>query len=89
MIILPGRKMPIQPLTIAGTVKRIRKQHGLNQEQLADIAGVSLPTITRLEGGKANIRLDMLVKILESLGCQLEIIAKEEAGGESSERGKE
>lgn len=58
---------------LAKKVRELRKQHGMTQIELADIAGVSLPSITRFEKGKETIRLDVLTKILNSLGYELAI----------------
>lgn len=55
----------------AAKIKTIRKQHGITQGQLADISGVSLPSISRIERGKESIRLDVLSKLLECLGYEL------------------
>ncbi len=68
--------MPLTLESLATQVKYCRKQHGISQEKLAEIAEVSLPSISRLERGKATIRFDLLMKILDSLGLQLEIIPK-------------
>ena len=62
---------------IAEKIRELRKRHGLSQEKLAAIAGVSLPTVSRLERGKETIRLDVLVKMLNALGYDLEIKAQE------------
>ena len=59
---------------LSEAVKRIRKQHGLSQGELADIAGISLPSLSRLERGKETIRLDLLTKVAESLGYRLELV---------------
>jgi transcriptional regulator with XRE-family HTH domain len=42
-----------EPMTIADRIKELRKKHGLNQEDLADKAGLGVATIQRAEGGKA------------------------------------
>jgi len=62
---------------IAEKIRELRKRHRLSQGELAAIAGVSLPTVSRLERGKETIRLDVLVKMLNALGYDLEIKAKE------------
>ena len=62
---------------MAETIRDLRKKHGISQGDLARIAGVSLPSISRLERGKDTIRLDVLVRILDALGYSLEIKAKE------------
>ncbi len=63
--------------SIAETIRDLRKKHGISQGDLARIAGVSLPSVSRLERGKDTIRLDVLMRILDALGYSLEIKAKE------------
>ena len=42
---------------------------GLDQRQLADLSGVSLPTIQRMEASIGNVRgvIDTLTKVVEAL----------------------
>ncbi len=69
--------MPLATQELAATLREIRKKHGISQGELAQISGVSLPSISRFERGKDTIRLDVLMKILAALGYSLEIKAKE------------
>lgn len=63
-------------IPIPERIRALRKSHGISQGELAEISGVSLPSISRLERGKETIRLDVLIKILECLGYELEIKPK-------------
>ena len=60
---------------------------GLDQRRLAQLAGVSLPTIQRMEQSDANVRgtVDTLMKVVEALeAAGVELIgegARSEAGG--------
>lgn len=50
---------------------------GLDQQMLADLAGVSLPTIQRMEASQGNVRgvVDTLTKVVEALNrAGLELI---------------
>lgn len=60
MVILPR---PIDPREI----KRIRKELGITQEELARKAGVTQAYIAKLENGKVDPRLSTFNKILEAL----------------------
>ncbi|MBU0557205.1 MAG: helix-turn-helix transcriptional regulator [Alphaproteobacteria bacterium] len=42
---------------------------GIDQRQLADLSGISLPTIQRMESSDGNVRgnVDSLVKVVEAL----------------------
>lgn len=60
---------------------------GIDQQTLADLAGVSLPTIQRMEASQGNVRgvVDTLTKVVEALNAAgIELIgdnARSEGGG--------
>lgn len=45
-----------------------RKLRGLTQAQLADRAGISRDTLTRLESGTGGVGLETLLRVLRALG---------------------
>jgi len=52
---------------------------GIDQRQLADLAGLSLPTIQRMEASEGQVRgvVDTLVKVISALeGAGIEIIGE-------------
>jgi transcriptional regulator with XRE-family HTH domain len=53
----------------AAQMRAARALLGIDQRQLADIAGISLPTIQRMEASEGQVRgnVDTLVKVVESL----------------------
>lgn len=46
----------------------IRKEEGLSQRQVADLAGVTAPTIVKFEQRKTSIRVESALAILTALG---------------------
>ena len=60
---------------------------GIDQKTLADLAGVSLPTIQRMEASDGNVRgiVDSLMKVVDALNrAGIELIgdyARSEGGG--------
>ncbi|RDY30262.1 helix-turn-helix domain-containing protein [Lachnotalea glycerini] len=44
-------------------LKKIRKQHNITQESLAEMLNVSIDSITKYETGKVNIGHDYIIKI--------------------------
>jgi transcriptional regulator with XRE-family HTH domain len=48
--------------------KQRRKSQRLTQQRLATLAGVSTPTVSRLEGGEKDIQLSSAISILTVLG---------------------
>ena len=53
----------------AAQMRAARALLGLDQRGLADLAGVSLPTIQRMEASEGNVRgvVDTLMKVVEAL----------------------
>src|SRR5947208_16396661 len=52
----------------AGQMRAARALLGIDQRQLAELAGVSLPTIQRMEASDGNVRgvVDTLIKVVEA-----------------------
>ena len=60
-----------------GTIIRERRKHlGVNQQTLADLAGVGLNTLVAIERGEGNPQLNTLLTILDTLGLQMDINLK-------------
>ncbi|MBU0472636.1 MAG: helix-turn-helix domain-containing protein [Bacteroidetes bacterium] len=54
-------------------IKLRRKHLGLKQEDLAEISGVSLRTVKSIESNKGNPNILTLLKVIETLGMEIEI----------------
>ena len=71
----------------AGQLRAARALLGIDQRTLADIAGVSLPTIQRMEASDGNVRgiVDTLTKVIDALNAAgIELIgenARSDNGG--------
>ncbi len=71
----------------AGQMRAARALLGIDQKKLAEMAGVSLPTIQRMESSDGTVRgiVDTLMKVIEALnGAGVELIGdnvRSEAGG--------
>lgn len=52
----------------------IRNQKGLSIRELAEACGVTAQNITKIEHGRYNVSIDILGKICEALGCQIDIV---------------
>ena len=57
-------------------IKERRKHLGVNQQTLADLAGVGLNTLVAIERGEGNPQLSTLLTILDTLGLQMDINLK-------------
>jgi y4mF family transcriptional regulator len=62
--------------TIGESVKNRRKQLGITQPHLAELANVSTNTLYKLERGQGNPSLDVLTKLAEVLGMELKLEVK-------------
>lgn len=53
----------------AAQMRAARALLGIDQRQLAELAGVSVPTIQRMESSEGNVRgvIDTLTKLVEAL----------------------
>lgn len=56
---------------------RLRKAKKITQADISEITGIQRPNISRLESGKYNPTLDMVVRVADSIGYELEITLKE------------
>jgi predicted transcriptional regulator len=71
----------------SGQLKAARALLGIDQKQLAALAGVSLPTIQRMEASDGVVRgtVETLTKVIEALGeAGIDLIgdnARSDAGG--------
>jgi transcriptional regulator with XRE-family HTH domain len=71
----------------AAQLRAARALLGIDQQTLANMAGVSLPTIQRMEGSQGNVRgvIDTLIKVVEALNAAgIELLgdnARSEGGG--------
>ena len=54
-------------------LKETRREIGMTQQELAELAGTKKSNISRLESGRYNPSLDFLIKIADGLGKQIEI----------------
>ena len=56
---------------LARIVRDRRRDLGLTQQELADLAGVSHRFVWSVEDGKTRVRFDLLVMLLDALGLEL------------------
>lgn len=52
-------------------IRKLRADHQMSQQELADRAGVSFSFVNQVEGGKPTVRLDALNKLLKVFGYQM------------------
>ena len=62
--------------TIGAQIKQRRKLLKVTQRQLADLSGVGINTLTKIEKDQANPTLEILQRILDTLGLELSVSLK-------------
>lgn len=63
-------------LRIGERIAELREERGLTQRQLAAITGYNLSNIAKIEKGRYSVGFDILSKIADTLGCEIELIEK-------------
>ena len=61
---------------LSATVKMLRKQYNLTQEELSQKSGVGLRFVRDLEQGKASLRLDKVNQLLDFFSYEMVAISK-------------
>ena len=56
---------------LSTTIKQLRKEYHLTQEELAYKSGVGLRFVRNLEQGKPTVRMDKVNQVLELFNLQL------------------
>jgi y4mF family transcriptional regulator len=61
---------------IGQAIRDRRKELGITQPHLAEVAGVSTNTLYKLEKGQGNPTLEVLTKLADVLGMELKLEVK-------------
>jgi y4mF family transcriptional regulator len=62
--------------SLGETIKDRRKELGITQPHLAELAKISTNTLYKLERGQSNPSLNVLYKLAEVLGLELKLEVK-------------
>ena len=62
---------------IGESIRKMRTAQGWEQEQLAQIAGITTANLRSIEAGKYAVNIDVLNKIAGALNAELRMIGKE------------
>lgn len=66
-----SRIKTVDIMSVAKTIKELRKQAGYNREEVAGLLDISVATLRKYEDGKSLARLDVLVSMLQIYGCDI------------------
>jgi HTH-type transcriptional regulator / antitoxin HipB len=59
--------------SIGERIRAERRRQGLDQRTLAMVANVAVRSVHRVEHGEETVRLDVLLRILQALGLELDV----------------
>ncbi len=62
-------------VTIRNNIRKLRKQHKMSQEQLAEKIDCCREHITRIENGRLNLGLENFIKIADVFNVSLDELA--------------
>jgi y4mF family transcriptional regulator len=65
------RDLVDSPATLGHLIRARRKELGLTQTDVADVARTTLRFVSELERGKATAQLDGILRVLAALGIEL------------------
>jgi transcriptional regulator with XRE-family HTH domain len=63
-------------IRIGQKIAELRGKKRISQRKLAELTGFNNSNIARIELGRYSVGLDVLAKIAEALGCNVELIEK-------------
>ena len=87
--IISGMSTIQTPNQLGDTLRAARKQLGLTQPQLALVAGVGVRFIVDLEAGKATLRLENVLRVIDALGGTVQLTGLPPSGSVSSPEGSD
>lgn len=61
---------------IGKRIAELRNERGLSQAALADLSGVGVSHIARIEKGYYSVGIDVLAKIAGAMGVELDFVKK-------------
>lgn len=67
-------------MSLREVIKDRRKVLGISQQDLAEMSGISLPTVKDIERGLANPSLSTISKLLDVLGMEMVYRVRQKVG---------
>ena len=65
-------------MTLYGKIKKLRKEKGLTQKELAERLSINMSHLNRIENGKCQPSIDMLKKFSEYFGISNDYLLSDE-----------
>jgi len=71
------RTKAISAASLGQILKGVRKKKGLSQSEAGSLVGIDQPTLSKIERGESNVRIDTLFRLLAALDLELFIRPRE------------
>jgi transcriptional regulator with XRE-family HTH domain len=72
------RQVESARLRLAANLRAMRKQHGISQEKLAELAGLHRTYVGAIERGERNVSIDNIEKLAAALALDVvELLARD------------
>ena len=68
-----SRIKTVEIMSVAKTIKKLRKNAGYNREEVAGLLNISVATLRKYEDGKSLVRLDILMSMLQIYGHEIDV----------------
>jgi len=75
--VTPSLRRLDSPSDLGDCIRAVRVAAGLPQNEAAELCGVSVPFLNRLERGKTTVQLDSVLKVCRGLGIRIELVPPE------------
>jgi len=59
--------------TLGSIIRKVRKEQGLTQQQLASVCGVGVRFLREVERGKETSQIGLVIRVVSMLGLQIKI----------------
>ena len=77
------RTKTTSPVSLGRILRAARKQKGLSQTEAGNSVGLDQPTLSKIERGESNARIDTLFRLLAALDMEMIVRPRQKASEES------
>lgn len=77
------RTKPTSPQSLGLILRDARKRKGLSQTEAGKCVGIDQPTLSKIERGESNARIDTLFRLLAALDMELIVQPRETVGSQN------
>ena len=76
---------PTSPQSFGLILRDARKRKGLSQTEAGKCVGIDQPTLSKIERGESNARIDTLFRLLAALDLELLVLHREATSSQNGD----